>query len=514
MRHPLPRTAHLFVGIALLTACGGGDSAGGPDAVPTSIEIVSAAAVGPAGVAVAQAPTFAVKDQTGANMANVPVSIAVTAGGGSITGAPTHTAAGPTPVGVWTMGPTVGANVLTITVEGLAPKALTITTVAGPPATIVPVAGNGQLQFAGRAVADPIRFAVRDAFGNPVAGQSLFFAAVGGGTVSSATAPLSGPDGLVQASSWVLGKRALPQQLRASLGTLQGNATATVRTSYDIDVRFFGTTMSAAMEEAFIRAAARISAMVVGDLPGVNVNGLDAADYCGEPSLPTMTGIADDVVIYAGLQNIDGPNNVLAQAGPCAIRDDASSLPVLGIMMFDNADAAALVASGNMEEVITHEMMHVLGFGDSYWSYLGYLTGAGTNNPVYSGGNALADCRLVGGASICASTVPIHNVDGPGSADSHWRESVFRNELMTAGLNSGSNPISRMTIGGFMDLGYSVNYDAADTYRIPGTIAPSGDASLSVNAAPPITGAGWEQRQRARVRISANGRVRPVIDAP
>lgn len=513
MRFRAPRTAYLITGIALVTACGGNDSSSGPDSVPTSIEIVtSAAAVSPAGLALSQNPAFVVKNQSGGNIAGLPVSVAVTAGGGTITGAPTQTTAGPTGIGIWTMGPSIAANVVTITVDGIAPKTITVNTVAGPVASITAVEGNGQVQFAGRALAQPVRFAVRDAFGNPVAGQSLTFNALGEGTLSGTAAP-SGTDGRVQAPTWTLGKRALPQQLRASTGAIEGLATATVRTSYNIAVEFFGTAMSSAMQEAFNRAAARISAMVVGDLPDVNVNGVNAADYCGEPALPVMSGTVDDVVIYAGLQNIDGPGTVLAQAGPCAVRDDASSLPVLGIMMFDAADAASLVASGNMEEVIMHEMMHVLGFGDYYWGFLGYLTGAGTSDPVYTGGNAIADCRLVGGASICASTVPIHNMDGPGSADSHWRESTFRNELMTAGLNAGSNPVSRMTIGGFMDLGYEVNYDAADSYRIPGTAASLG-VSLSISAAPSVTRAGWERPRRARVKISSNGRVRPVGDAP
>ncbi len=38
---------------------------------------------------------------------------------------------------------------------------------------------------------------------------------------------------------------------------------------------------------------------------------------------------------------------------------------------------------------------------------------------------------------------------------------------MTGFLDDGANPISRMTIGAFADLGYSVDYAQADTYRLP-----------------------------------------------
>jgi hypothetical protein len=38
---------------------------------------------------------------------------------------------------------------------------------------------------------------------------------------------------------------------------------------------------------------------------------------------------------------------------------------------------------------------------------------------------------------------------------------------MTGFLDTGANPISRLTIGAFEDLGYTVDYAAADAYRLP-----------------------------------------------
>ena len=46
-----------------------------------------------------------------------------------------------------------------------------------------------------------------------------------------------------------------------------------------------------------------------------------------------------------------------------AERRSGSQLPVRGIMEFDSADLAALEASGQFENVILHEMGHVLGCG-------------------------------------------------------------------------------------------------------------------------------------------------------
>jgi hypothetical protein len=63
--------------------------------------------------------------------------------------------------------------------------------------------------------------------------------------------------------------------------------------------------------------------------------------------------------------------------------------------------------------------------------------------------------------------VPVANTGGPGTREGHWRESVFGNELMTGFLDGGINPLSRVTVGALEDMGYQVNYDAADDFRLP-----------------------------------------------
>ena len=55
----------------------------------------------------------------------------------------------------------------------------------------------------------------------------------------------------------------------------------------------------------------------------------------------------------------------------------------------------------------------------------------------------------------------------------NWRESVFRTELMTGWINSGANPMSRVTIASLRDLGYAVSLAAADAYVLPSPSAVS-----------------------------------------
>ncbi len=177
--------------------------------------------------------------------------------------------------------------------------------------------------------------------------------------------------------------------------------------------------------------------------------------------------MVDDVVIEAEGVPIDGPQGTLGQAGPTRLRP-GTFLPAWGVMSFDTADLAQMEADGSLVRVIMHEMGHVLGFG-TIWSQLGLRQGAGTVNPRFTGANAMREfAALREGAATEA--VPLANVGGPGTIDAHWRELVFGNELMTGFLNSGLNPVSRVTIGAFEDMGYQVDYGVADPYALPSSL--------------------------------------------
>ena len=67
----------------------------------------------------------------------------------------------------------------------------------------------------------------------------------------------------------------------------------------------------------------------------------------------------------------------------------------------------------------------------------------------------------------------------PGAEDSHWRESVFGDELMTGGergVRGTFEPLSSVTVASLADLGYAVNYAAADAFRLPRPAAALRDA--------------------------------------
>lgn len=191
---------------------------------------------------------------------------------------------------------------------------------------------------------------------------------------------------------------------------------------------------------------------------------------CLPEESPDLPAVIDDLIIDVSTPEIDGPGEILGQAGPSCIWL-ATEQPFHGVMRFDSDDVATMLTNGTLAEVIEHEIGHVLGIGtlwDMSWLSGGQrklLSGAGGANPRFTGASAVAEFRSLGGAG----DVPVENSGGPGTVESHWRESAFANELMTGWVNVSPNPTSRMTIASMSDMGFRVNLSAADPYSLPGS---------------------------------------------
>jgi hypothetical protein len=560
-----------------------------PTGTPKSVRVVSGdAQTGAAGQKLATAPRFIVEDANGRAVSNAHFTVAVAPGSGSIADVPGKTVSGATSVGTWTLGPRVGVDSLTVSVDGLAPIVVTATATPGPAASITTSAPTTFLARVAQAPTTPPHVRVTDAFGNPLAGTQILLSLSGGGSVSSTvttnangeadvadwafstssgsnvltlsvgsaslsfTATLAasdpvqivvvdgdaqsafagatltavrarvvdrygngvpsqtvsfavtggsgslasaggqtGADGIVTVPAWTLGRMALPQTVRVTSGTLTLDVGATVKTDYHIQVRFFGPDMTDDQKALFINAAARISAIITGHLPDMALNNLNMSDACGLPGLPTLNETVQDLVIYASVQDIDGVGKILAQSGPCVTRSRSSGgLTSLGLMEFDAADLASMAQRGILQDVITHEMLHVVGVG-TLWSDKQLVAGTGTSSVAYYGVQGRQGCTGDGGASVCANSVPVENNGVPGTADAHWRESTFGSELMTGYVNLGGMPLSAITVGSLADLGYTVNLLAADPYTVPsgalGNLIPTGPSEPWERRIRPIT---------------------------
>jgi hypothetical protein len=222
---------------------------------------------------------------------------------------------------------------------------------------------------------------------------------------------------------------------------------------FTIEVRFQGG-LNQAQKDAFKAAADRWTKVIIGALPPVNVDG----------------DIVTGVVILAQGAPIDGAGSVLGQAGPTHLRPetagDAAFLPAKGIMTFDTADLATMEIDGTLGDVIAHEMGHVIGIG-TVWDLKNVLQGAGTSNPTFTGPHAMREYGLLKTPISPPTPVPVEHLGGQGTADSHWRDSIFRNELMTGFVNRDGNPLSKVTVASLADLGYQVDLAAAEPYSLP-----------------------------------------------
>ncbi len=332
------------------------------------------------------------------------------------------------------------------------------------PATVFAVAGgDGQTAFAGT----PVPTAIVIAGAN---GQATFSIKSGGGSLSNTVGQVNS-DGTITAPIWTLGKSDVPQELLVTSGSQTIVVSATIKTSYKLEVRFFGRTLSPSQSALFTNAAARVRGLIVGAVPPVNVTGAGISpDSCGSKGVGVLSETINGLIIYASIDSIDGPKQILAQSGPCYIRSATDFRTLVGIMKFDSADINSLAGTGNLQEVITHEMMHVVGFG-SFWPKKdkNLLINDSTPAVAYIGAGGIAGCKTFAPVT-CANSVPVEGTrGGAGTLYSHWDETTFNNELMTGFINSGRNPLSVMSVRSFEDLGYVTNAAAADPYIPPST---------------------------------------------
>jgi hypothetical protein len=147
-------------------------------------------------------------------------------------------------------------------------------------------------------------------------------------------------------------------------------------------------------------------------------------------------------------------------------------------MIFNSINIGSLQASGQLEDVALHEMLHTLGFG-TVWIKddpankvrgFGLLANAGTSDPRYTGSKAIGAAKARNGAPGSWSSIPVESTGGSGTAESHWRQSVFVSELMVGTVNLSPNaqhPLSATSLASLADLGYSVDLSKADAYTIP-----------------------------------------------
>ena len=262
-------------------------------------------------------------------------------------------------------------------------------------------------------------------------------------------------------------------QIRAEADGVVGEASLSVSfpvSAFTISLEYV-TPVSASLQAAFQAAAARWAQSFRGDLSAVQVTDLDVA-FCSGVEGTRLTGVIDDLLILVKVDSIDGVGGTLGSAGPCFIRNSTGS-PVIGTIRMDRDDLAFLAGLGLLNDVILHEMGHVLGLG-TLW---GVVDPSGIEeepaclleDPIQPGGGARWIFPLLV-PDYAGRSVPLENCGGGGTRNGHWRESVLGRELMTGFLSLSGNPLSPLSLAGLLDLNVGYQVDLATHDVQPWTV--------------------------------------------
>lgn len=350
------------------------------------------------------------------------------------------------------------------------------------PVAIVPAAlvvADGDNQVGDPNMVLPVAPSVRlysDA-GRPVPNVAVTFTpAMNSGSVAHTTV-ITDNTGYASVGAWTLGVEPT-QTLVATSSALPGRSVtfrAALRPSqFDITVRFIGEGGTARQREAFASAVTRWRRVITGDIGTVPLN--VPAGEC-QSWIPAVNESINDLLVYVRIASIDGAGKVLGQASPCYV-NSGNKLPIMGFFELDQDDLAMLLTQGTLDNVVLHEMGHVLGIG-TLWNYQRQLlVGAGTDDPYFTGAQARA--QLVGtiGFNYAGLGVPVENSGSTGTRDAHWRRSILANELMQGFSQPGGMPLSRITVASLNDLGYVTTMTGADSYSL---LAALRSMSSSVN---------------------------------
>jgi len=258
-------------------------------------------------------------------------------------------------------------------------------------------------------------------------------------------------------------------------------------TPFDIDLTYNGNPQ---FQAAFDAAEARWESIITGWTDGVNI----VSDNGGN-SFYNVGDNLSSMFITANVAAIDGQGGILGSAAPSELVNDGNVwLASHGNMNFDSADIANLAANGTLEDVILHEMGHVLGIG-TLWTINGlYTNGTGQ----YTGANALSEYQTE--FNNAATFVPVElGGQNPGTANGHWDEAFVvttpptgdtvldpagvtvidpnnvnfgrsRSDALMTGFLGNDVYISNTTGGTLQDLGYNVSFAAIQGVPEPSAV--------------------------------------------
>ena len=244
-------------------------------------------------------------------------------------------------------------------------------------------------------------------------------------------------------------------------------------TSYKIDANIQLTDVDQA--DAFAAALSRWQGVITDAQSSFDVSGYRPPGDCTN----AVPDIVSSVYICAEVAPITDESggiveNVVGLAGPTLTRPrgetNITGTTIMGFVKI----SPDIVGDDIFNETIVHEIGHVLGIGmfqlDMVWTLwnssrlLTFKPGTKWDENIVDEAEGIytaeAGNRVWKDTWGCTQPLPISNDGG------HWKEECFIDEALTPLLTQGEDArLSSMTLAAIEDLGYKVDYDAADQYN-------------------------------------------------
>jgi hypothetical protein len=411
-------------------------------------------------------------DRYGNGVSGVFVQFAMWSGDGTLTGTQQTTGDnGIASVGSWRLGTKIGTQSIRADDHRTGLTTLVqVNALAAPASQFVIVSGNAQTGQANKRLCTSPAIAVRDQYGNGVGLVPVVFTpSANSGTVTNASVTSAANTGYAAVGSWMLSAEP-SQTLTVSSPSVPGvtaTITATVGPArgYSVCVRYVDD-VAPRVRQAVAAGVERWQRVIVAHTQTTQLTEPANRCFVGAPALNEMV---EDLLMFVQVTQLDGPGNAVARAGTCTVHAP-SALAQMGVLQLDSADIQLQLGQGTLDNMVLHEIGHVLGFG-TLWFARDLLQDGATDNPFFNGALARAEfARVFPG--YAGTAVPVENVGDMNTRNTHWRRSVFNNELMQ-GFSSATMPLSRITIGAMGDIGYSVDLNAADPFVAPTAAASS-----------------------------------------
>ncbi|PSB19284.1 hypothetical protein C7B65_11975 [Phormidesmis priestleyi ULC007] len=195
----------------------------------------------------------------------------------------------------------------------------------------------------------------------------------------------------------------------------------------------------------------------------------------------TITGKS---LVYS---NGSADNGTLALSGPQFALDGPNLIISSGISTINARRFAEFNANPTyLRSIMIHEFAHVLGFG-TLWEPVQFMDSSGQifnfGKNLINRTNATYNANTYAGWAYGGLTGSSTQVVVPieAGAFAHWDETRFDTELMTpyAETPGVATPLSQLTLASLRDLGWNLNFGAAQAYSLP-AVAPA--ASLAPTA--------------------------------